>query len=46
MERIFRDGTSAPIMPPQSDTYAGFMGMLSLGLNPAEVLPPLKIVGK
>jgi alkylation response protein AidB-like acyl-CoA dehydrogenase len=46
MERIFRDGASAPIMPPQSDTCADFMGILSLGLNPAEILPPLTIVGK
>jgi len=46
MERVFRDGASAPIMPPQSDTCLDVMGMLKLGLNPTDILPPLKIAGK
>ena len=42
IDRTFRDGASAPVMPPQSDTCADFMGMLSLDRNPAETLPPRK----
>lgn len=46
IDRTFRDGAPAPVMPPQSDTCADFMGMLSLDLNPAENLFPRKPLGK
>jgi alkylation response protein AidB-like acyl-CoA dehydrogenase len=42
LEQLFRDGASAPIMPPTSDFCLDAVGMLELGLNPAEMLPPLK----
>lgn len=45
LERLFRDGASAPIMPPSSDACLNGLGMLELGLNPKEMLPPLKVGG-
>jgi alkylation response protein AidB-like acyl-CoA dehydrogenase len=43
IEQLFRDGASAPIMPPPSDFCLDAVGMLELGLEPAEMLPPLKL---
>jgi len=45
LEQFFRDGASAPIMPPQSDFCRDAVGMFELGLEPTEMLPPLKIAG-
>jgi len=42
LERFFRDGAIAPIQFPPSDFCLSSVGMLELGLNPREVLPPLK----
>ncbi len=45
LERLIRDATTAPIMPPNSDSCAGVAGMLELGLDPNEALEPLKVEG-
>jgi alkylation response protein AidB-like acyl-CoA dehydrogenase len=45
LERLFRDGASASIMPPASDACLNGLGILELGLNPKEMLPPLKVKG-
>jgi alkylation response protein AidB-like acyl-CoA dehydrogenase len=45
LERLFRDGASAPIMPPSSEFCLNGVGMLELGLEPTEMLPPLKVAG-
>jgi alkylation response protein AidB-like acyl-CoA dehydrogenase len=42
LEQLFRDGALAPIQPPAADFCLWNMGMFELGLEPAEVLPPLK----
>jgi alkylation response protein AidB-like acyl-CoA dehydrogenase len=42
LERLFRDGAVAPIQFPPSDFCLASLGMLELGLNPRDVLPPLK----
>jgi alkylation response protein AidB-like acyl-CoA dehydrogenase len=42
LERLFRDGAVAPIQFPPSDFCLSSLGMLELGLDPREVLPPLK----
>ena len=42
LERLFRDGATAPIQFPPRDFCLGTVGMLELGLNIAEMLPPLK----
>src|SRR5262245_44158232 len=43
LEQLFRDGASAPIMPPPSDFCLDAVGMLELGLDPTEMTPPLKV---
>jgi len=43
LERLFRDGASAPIMPPTSDASLDAVGMFELGLEPTKMLPPLKV---
>jgi len=45
LEQFFRDGASAPIQPPSGDACLFGLGMLELGLEPTEMLPPLKIAG-
>lgn len=45
LERLFRDGASASIMPPSSDFCLSAVGMIELGLDPQEMLPPLKVAG-
>jgi len=42
LERFFRDGATAPIQFPPGDFCLGTVGMLELGLDAAEMLPPLK----
>jgi alkylation response protein AidB-like acyl-CoA dehydrogenase len=42
LERLFRDGAVAPVMFPPRDFSLAALGMLELGLDPREVLPPLK----
>jgi alkylation response protein AidB-like acyl-CoA dehydrogenase len=41
LERMIRDAATAPIMPPNVDAAADMAGLLTMGINPAEVLPPL-----
>ena len=42
LERLFRDGAIAPIQFPPRDFCLASLGILELGLDPHEVLPPLK----
>jgi alkylation response protein AidB-like acyl-CoA dehydrogenase len=42
VEQLFRDGALGPLHPPPSDFCLYNMGLYELGLDPAEVLPPLK----
>lgn len=42
LERHFRDGASGSIMPPAGEFCLYALGMIELGLNPEELLPPLK----
>lgn len=45
LERMIRDATTAPIMPPNSDALRGLIPLLDMGLNPFDALPPLKMEG-
>jgi alkylation response protein AidB-like acyl-CoA dehydrogenase len=42
LEQLFRDGALAPLHPPPSDFCLWNMGLHELGLDPDEVLPPLR----
>ena len=42
LERCFRDGAVAPVQFPPRDFCLSTLGMLELGLDPRDVLPPLK----
>lgn len=42
LEQLFRDGALGPLHPPPSDFCLYNMGLYELGLDPAELLPPLK----
>ncbi len=42
LEQLFRDGALAEIQPPPSDLCLHQMGLHELGLDPAELLPPMK----
>ena len=42
LERFFRDGATATIMPPPSDHCLTQLGISELGLDPAEVLSTLR----
>ena len=42
LERIFRDGASCPAMPPAGEFCLEMLGMMELGLDPQNLLPPLK----
>lgn len=42
IEQLFRDGAIAPIQPPPADFCLWHMGLYELGLDPAEIVPPLK----
>ena len=42
LEQLFRDGAVAAIQPPPADFCLWNMGIHELGLDPADVLPPLR----
>jgi alkylation response protein AidB-like acyl-CoA dehydrogenase len=42
LERFFRDGAVAPVQFPPRDFCLSTLGMYELGLDPRDVLPPLK----
>ncbi len=42
-EQLFRDGALAPLQPPQSDFCLFNMALYELDLDPAGLLPPLKL---
>jgi alkylation response protein AidB-like acyl-CoA dehydrogenase len=42
LEQLFRDGALGPLHPPPSDFCLYNVGLYELGLDPIEVLPPLK----
>jgi len=42
LEQLFRDGALAPIQPPPADFCLWAMGAYELGLDPADMLPPMK----
>jgi alkylation response protein AidB-like acyl-CoA dehydrogenase len=42
LERFFRDGAVAPVQFPPRDFCLSTLGMFELGLDPRDVLPPLK----
>jgi alkylation response protein AidB-like acyl-CoA dehydrogenase len=42
LEQLFRDGAVAPIQPPQPDFCLLNMSLFELGLDPADLLPPLR----
>jgi alkylation response protein AidB-like acyl-CoA dehydrogenase len=42
LEQLFRDGALGPLHPPPADFCLYHMGLHELGLDPADVLPPLK----
>ncbi|MBV9968325.1 MAG: acyl-CoA/acyl-ACP dehydrogenase [Alphaproteobacteria bacterium] len=42
LEQLFRDGALGPLHPPPSDLCLYQMGLYELGLDPADLLPPLK----
>jgi alkylation response protein AidB-like acyl-CoA dehydrogenase len=42
LERYFRDGAVAPVQFPPRDFCLSGLGMLELGLDPRDVLPPMK----
>jgi alkylation response protein AidB-like acyl-CoA dehydrogenase len=42
LEQLFRDGAIAPIQPPAADFCLWNMGLHELGLDPADVPPPMK----
>ena len=42
LEQLFRDGAIAPIQPPPADFCLWNMGIHELGLDPADLLPPMK----
>ena len=45
LERYFRDGAVAPVQFPPRDFCLTNLGMLELGLDPRDVLPPLRSAG-
>jgi alkylation response protein AidB-like acyl-CoA dehydrogenase len=44
LEQLFRDGAIAPIQPPAADFCLWSMGLYELGLDAADVLPPMKLL--
>ena len=42
LEQLFRDGALGPLHPPPSDFFLQAMGLYELGLDPADMVPPLK----
>lgn len=45
LERLFRDAAVAPVQFPPRDFCLASLGLLELGLDPRDVLPPLKPLG-
>jgi alkylation response protein AidB-like acyl-CoA dehydrogenase len=43
LERLIRDAATATIQPPSEDLALDIIGQMELGLNPAEVAPPVKM---
>jgi alkylation response protein AidB-like acyl-CoA dehydrogenase len=43
LEQLFRDGAIAPIQPPPADFCLWHMGVYELGLDAADVLPPMRL---
>jgi alkylation response protein AidB-like acyl-CoA dehydrogenase len=43
LEQLFRDGAIAPIQPPPADFCLWNMGVHELGLDPDDVLPPMRL---
>jgi len=42
LEQLFRDGALGPLHPPPSDFCLYNIGLYELGIDPADVLPPMK----
>jgi alkylation response protein AidB-like acyl-CoA dehydrogenase len=42
LEQLFRDGALAEIQPPPADSCLWNKGIHELGLDPEEVMPPMK----
>ena len=42
LEQLFRDGAIAPLQPPSADFCLWNMGIYELGLDPTEVLSPIR----
>src|SRR6201993_3057522 len=42
LEQLFRDGALGPLHAPPSDFCLYNMGFYELGIDPADVLPPMK----
>jgi alkylation response protein AidB-like acyl-CoA dehydrogenase len=42
LEQLFRDGAIAALQPPPADFCLYQMGLYELGLDPADLLPPMK----
>jgi alkylation response protein AidB-like acyl-CoA dehydrogenase len=42
LEQLFRDGALGPLHPPPADFCLDNVGIYELGLDPADLLPPLK----
>ncbi len=42
LEQLFRDGALAEIQPPPADSCLWNMGIHELGLNPEDVMPPMR----
>jgi alkylation response protein AidB-like acyl-CoA dehydrogenase len=42
LEQLFRDGALAEIQPPPADSCLWNMGIYELGLDPHDVMPPMK----
>src|SRR5437762_11656366 len=42
LEQLFRDGALGPLHPPPSDFCLYNIGLYGLGIDPADLIPPLK----
>src|SRR5439155_11358614 len=42
LEQLFRDGALGPLHPPSSDFCLHNLGLYELGIDAADLLPPLK----
>jgi butyryl-CoA dehydrogenase len=42
LEQLFRDGALGPLHPPSTDFCLDNVGIYELGLDPGDLLPPLK----